>query len=76
MIPTVYDMPDEILPLILEVPEPQGAYGIRGLGEMPMLMLAPAILDAIHDASGIWFNSLPVRAEDVLRELSKARSEG
>lgn len=71
-IPTVYDMPDEIHPLILEIADPQGPYGARGLGEMPMLVLAPAILDAIHDATGIWFTRLPVKAEDVLLAL-KAR---
>jgi len=71
LIPTVYDMP-EIQPLILEIADPQGPYGVRGLGEMPMLVLPPAILDAIHDATGLWFNRLPVRAEDVLLAL-KAR---
>jgi CO/xanthine dehydrogenase Mo-binding subunit len=69
LIPTVYDMPDEIHPLVLEVADPQGPYGVRGLGEMPMLVLAPAILDAIHDATGIWFTKLPVKAEDVLLAL-------
>jgi CO/xanthine dehydrogenase Mo-binding subunit len=38
-----------------------------------MLMLAPAILDAIHDATGIWFNKLPVKAEDVLLALKRTR---
>ena len=71
-IPTVYDMPDEIHPVVLELADPQGPYGVRGLGEMPMLVLAPAILDAIHDATGIWFSRLPVKAEDVLLAL-KAR---
>jgi CO/xanthine dehydrogenase Mo-binding subunit len=71
LIPTVHDMPD-IQPLILEIADPQGPYGVRGLGEMPMLVLPPAILDAIHDATGLWFNRLPVRAEDVLLAL-KAR---
>ncbi len=69
LIPTVYDVP-EIHPLIIEVPDPQGPYGVRGLGEMPMLMLGPAILDAIHDATGIWFDKLPVKAEDVLLALN------
>jgi CO/xanthine dehydrogenase Mo-binding subunit len=71
LIPTVYDMPDELHPLVIEVADPQGPYGARGLGEMPMLMLAPAILDAIHDATGLWFDRLPVRAEDVLLGLRK-----
>jgi CO/xanthine dehydrogenase Mo-binding subunit len=74
LIPTVYDMPDEIHPLVLEVADPQGPYGVRGLGEMPMLVLAPAILDAIHDATGVWFTKLPVKAEDVLLAL-EARAE-
>jgi len=72
LIPTVWDMPDAIYPQIVEIADPQGPYGVRGVGEMPMLVLAPAILDAIHDATGIWFNKLPVRAEDVLLAL-KAR---
>jgi CO/xanthine dehydrogenase Mo-binding subunit len=68
LIPTVHDMP-EIQPLVLEIADPQGPYGVRGLGEMPMLVLPPAILDAIHDATGLWFHHLPVRAEDVLLAL-------
>lgn len=71
LIPTVYDIPDEIQPLILEVADPQGPYGVRGVGEMPMLVLAPAILDAIHDATGLWFNKLPVKAEDLLLALKE-----
>jgi CO/xanthine dehydrogenase Mo-binding subunit len=71
LIPTVWDVPDEIHPLILEVGDPQGPYGARGLGEMPMLMLGPAILDAIHDATGLWFNKLPVKAEDLLLRLKR-----
>ncbi|MGD8490436.1 MAG: molybdopterin-dependent oxidoreductase [Anaerolineae bacterium] len=71
LIPTVYDMPDEIQPLVLEIADPQGPYGVRGLGEMPMLLLAPAILDAIHDATGLWFDKLPVKAEDILLALKE-----
>ena len=41
---------------------------------VPMLVLAPAILDAIHDATGIWFDKLPVKAEDLLLALH-ARAE-
>jgi CO/xanthine dehydrogenase Mo-binding subunit len=74
LIPTVYDIPDEINTLVLEIADPQGPYGVRGLGEMPMLLLAPAILDAIHDATGVWFNQLPVKAEDVLLALRSKRS--
>jgi CO/xanthine dehydrogenase Mo-binding subunit len=75
LIPTVYDVPD-IHPLILEVPDPQGPYGARGFGEMPMLLLAPAILDALHDATGLWFDKLPVKAEDVLLALKAEAAHG
>ena len=72
----MYDTPEAIHPLIVEVADPQGPYGVRGLGEMPMLVLAPAILDAIHDATGIWFNQLPVGAQDVLMALKERESQG
>lgn len=71
LIPTVYDVPEAVHPLILEVADPQGPYGARGVGEMPMLTLAPAILDAIHDATGVWFDRLPIKAEDVLLALKQ-----
>ena len=59
----------------MEVADPQGPYGARGVGEMTMMLLAPAILDAIHDATGIWFSRIPVKAEDVLLAL-KAKKKG
>ena len=76
LIPTVWDVPDEIVSVIVEVADPQGPYGARGVGEMTMMLLAPAILDAIHDATGIWFNRIPVKAEDVLLALKAKEKEG
>jgi len=77
LIPTSMDAPQEITPCLIEVPDPLGPYGARGVGEMTMMLLAPAILDAIHDATGIWFHKIPIKAEDVLLALKeKARSRG
>jgi CO/xanthine dehydrogenase Mo-binding subunit len=76
LIPTVYDVPDDIVPVIIEVADPHGPYGARGVGEMTMMLLAPAILDAIHDATGIWFDRIPVKAEDVLLALRAKEKEG
>jgi CO/xanthine dehydrogenase Mo-binding subunit len=73
MIPTAFDIPDEITSVIVEVPDPLSPYGAKGIGEMTMMLLAPAIVDAIHDATGIWFDKIPVRAEDVLLALKKAK---
>jgi CO/xanthine dehydrogenase Mo-binding subunit len=73
MIPTSMDAPQDIVSRLVEVADPLGPYGARGIGEMTMMLLAPAILDAIHDATGIWFNKIPVRAEDVLLALKAQR---
>jgi len=69
LIPTSMDIPREIVTRLIEISDPLGPYGARGVGEMTMMLLAPAILDAIHDATGLWFNKIPVKAEDVLLAL-------
>lgn len=71
LIPTVLDIPDVIAPIILEYPDPQGPFGARGMGEMPLMPLAPAIMDAIFDATGVWFSEFPLTPERVLRGLNK-----
>jgi len=65
-IPTVLDMPREIVPIIVEVADPTGPYGAKGLGEMTTLPTAPALINAIHDATGGWITSLPATPEKVL----------
>jgi CO/xanthine dehydrogenase Mo-binding subunit len=74
LIPTAVDVPSEIVHCPVAVGDPLGPYGARGVGEMTMILLAPAILDAIHDATGIWFNAIPVKAEDVLLALKQQAS--
>ena len=71
LIPTVLDIPDTVESVIVEVPEPNGPFGARGLGELPFLPLAPAIAAAVHDATGVWFNEFPLTPERVLRGLGK-----
>jgi CO/xanthine dehydrogenase Mo-binding subunit len=72
LVPTVLDVPEQIEPLIVEVPEPNGPWGARGVGEPPFLPLAPAILDAIHNATGIWIDQIPVTAERMWQALQDA----
>jgi CO/xanthine dehydrogenase Mo-binding subunit len=71
LIPTVLDVPDTVHSLILEYADPIGPYGARGMGEMPFLPLAPAVVAAVHDATGIWFHDFPLTPEKVLRGLGK-----
>jgi len=70
-IPTAVDMPLEIVPIIVEVPDPTGPYGAKGVGEMTTLPTAPALLNAIHDAVGVRPERLPVTAEKVLMEMKR-----
>ncbi len=71
LIPTVLDVPEEVESIVLELADPQGPYGARGMGEMPYLPLVPAIVSALHDATGVWFNRFPLTPERVLRGLGK-----
>lgn len=71
LIPTVLDIPEQVESLILEYPDPIGPFGARGMGEMPLLPMTPAICDAIHQATGVWFDEFPLIPERVLRGLGK-----
>jgi CO/xanthine dehydrogenase Mo-binding subunit len=71
LIPTVLDIPEQVEPLILEYPDPIGPWGARGMGEMPFLPLAAAVIDAVHDATGVWFSEFPLTPERVLQGLGK-----
>jgi len=71
LIPTVLDVPERVQSLILEYPDPIGPYGARGMAEMPYLPLAPAVIAAVHDATGVWFQEFPLTPERVLRGLGK-----
>lgn len=71
LIPTVLDVPDRIQSVILEYPDPRGPWGARGMAEMPFLPLTPAVIAALHEATGVWFFEFPLTPERVLRGLGK-----
>jgi CO/xanthine dehydrogenase Mo-binding subunit len=71
LIPGVLDIPDDIQSVIIEHPDPLGPWGARGMGEMPYIPLAPAIIAALHDATDVWFDDFPLTPERVLRGLGK-----
>jgi CO/xanthine dehydrogenase Mo-binding subunit len=64
-IPTCADMP-EVVPIIVESPEPSGPFGAKGVGEPALIPTAPAILNAIADALGTRIYDLPANLERVL----------
>jgi CO/xanthine dehydrogenase Mo-binding subunit len=71
LIPTILDIPEKVESVIVEVPDPNGPWGARGLGELPFLPTAAAISAAVHDATGVWFDEFPLTPERVLRGLGK-----
>ena len=71
LIPTSVDAPDHVESVILEIPDPRGPWGARGMGEMPFLPLAPAIASAVYDATGVWFDHLPLTPERVALGLKQ-----
>ena len=70
LIPTSLDVPEEVKSLVLEYPDPIGPWGVRGMGEMPFICVAPAVVSGVHDATGVRFNALPLTPERVWRGLT------
>ena len=63
--PTALDLP-MIEPIIVEVPNPGHPYGVRGVGEVPIIPPAPAIQAAIADAIGLRMSALPMSPRAIL----------
>ncbi|MEJ5202238.1 MAG: molybdopterin cofactor-binding domain-containing protein, partial [Anaerolineales bacterium] len=63
------DMAPEIIPVIVEVPHPEGPRGVKGFAEAPSLATAPAIINAIYDAVGVRINELPADKKRVREAL-------
>ncbi len=60
----------------VETNDPEGPFGAKESGEGTQLAPAPAIINAIYDAIGVRFRSLPVTPEKVLEALQIKRKEG
>jgi CO/xanthine dehydrogenase Mo-binding subunit len=65
------DQTPEIIPVVVEVPHPEGPQGVKGFAEAPSLATAPAILNAINDAVGIRIHDIPADKKRVLASLKK-----
>jgi CO/xanthine dehydrogenase Mo-binding subunit len=72
-IPTSRDVP-EVEVVMVEVPEPTGPFGAKGAGESTMVPVAPAILNAVADATGARVVDLPARPARVLEALRAVAS--
>ena len=71
IMPTSADLPD-IHVYFEEVPSIHGPGGAKGIGELPMDGPAPAILNAIENATGINFTAIPLLPEDIFERLTSS----
>ena len=71
-IPTMVDLP-ELKADFVETDDPTGPYGNKALGETPCISPAPAIRDAILDATGVKFYELPMTPQRLFEGFKKAR---
>jgi CO/xanthine dehydrogenase Mo-binding subunit len=69
IMPTSSDLPP-IRVLFEELGNVYGAYGAKGIGELPMDGPAPAILNAVEDALGVRFDSIPLLPEEIMNRLN------
>ena len=65
ILPTTEDAP-EIDPIIVEHPFSKGPFGAKGFGEVPLMCVAPAISNAIYNATGVRIRDLPCKPEKIL----------
>ncbi|MFQ5662969.1 MAG: xanthine dehydrogenase family protein molybdopterin-binding subunit [Terriglobia bacterium] len=72
IIPTTADTPP-IRVVFEKAPAPPGAAGAKGLGELPMDGTAPAIVNAIENATGISIDHIPVLPESLMEALEATR---
>jgi CO/xanthine dehydrogenase Mo-binding subunit len=72
IMPTSSDLPS-IRVFFEELGNVYGAYGAKGIGELPMDGPAPAILNAVEDALGVAFDTVPLLPEDIMDRLNKDR---
>jgi aldehyde oxidoreductase len=59
--------------IIRETPRPKGPLGATGVGEMCMVPTAPAVINAIKNATGVWICELPATPEKIKAALAAAR---
>lgn len=74
-LPTSRDVP-RVQSIIVETHDPEGPFGAKGVGEPPLVAVAPAVANAIYDAVGVRIKELPITPEKILAALKAAPCGG
>lgn len=75
-IASALDAPRRIVGMYVEVPQDDGPWGARGVGEHTMVPAAPAVANALYDATGVRFTQMPLTAEKIYMALRKRPKRG
>jgi len=75
VLPSLGDMPTVIDPICVEVPDRNGPFGAKGIGESALIPVAPAIANAIYDAVGVRIKDLPIKAEKIYLALEDQKGK-
>jgi CO/xanthine dehydrogenase Mo-binding subunit len=75
VLPSIADMPAVIDPIAIEIPDRNGPFGAKGIGESALIPVAPAIANAIFDAVGVRIKDLPIKAEKVYLALEDLKNK-
>jgi CO/xanthine dehydrogenase Mo-binding subunit len=75
LIPGIGDAPRRIEHVVLELADPIGPWGARGMAEMPFIPYAAAVVAAVHDATGVWFDEFPLTPSRVLAALRRRSAD-
>jgi CO/xanthine dehydrogenase Mo-binding subunit len=75
LIPTVGDVPP-IESILIEDESPVGPFGAKGIGEQALIPTAPAILNALHHATGVRLHRIPATPDRVRAAILAKRTEG
>ena len=76
LIPGIGDIPVATESVVLELADPLGPFGARGMAEMGVIPYAPAVVAALADATGVWMDDFPLTPERVWTALAAAGVTG
>ena len=74
LIPTIGDVP-AVVSILIEDKSPVGPFGAKGVGEQALIPTAPAILNAIHDATGVRIRRVPATPDRIRAALLAAKAK-
>lgn len=73
--PTALDLPP-IETIIVEAPNPEHPYGVRGVGEVPICPPVPTVANAIYDAVGVRLYDTPMKPQRIMAALNANKANG